>query len=114
MSSCKATNAKPRRVVDAAEGVLQRAARWVRKEMAKRDDGSRHPSFPMQEILLEAEEKFDLGTFGVEGWSTSVAGHSGVSYLNTGDSYGRTLVARTSTRGWRRWSVHVGCWAAYA
>ena len=42
---------------------------------------------------MEATEKIftDLGTFGLEGFCDSV-GKNGVSYLNTGDSYGLTIV----------------------
>lgn len=92
---------------------LQRAARWISKQMsAAKSVSTDHPSFAAQRILVEADKKFALGSYGVEGWS-DVTGRSGVQYLNYGGPYEPTIVVRTSPN---RFSVHVamGGWASYA
>lgn len=88
---------------------LEKALKWVRREYSKRRD-SGHPSHVASAILEEAESKFDLKTCGTEGFCDEV-GDKGVTYLNTGDSYGQTLLAITS-----RYSCtfKIGCWADYA
>lgn len=71
---------------------------WVRQEMARRvrmpEHRSLHRSFVANDVLVEAEAKFRLGTHGVEGWS-SECGASGVQYLNTGNLYDRTIYIRS-------------------
>lgn len=91
---------------------LKRAARWVRRQLTKRRDPYSHPSHLAAVILKEAEEKFGLESFGVEGWADSV-GSKGVQYLNFGDPYSPTIVVRS-------WPHHClvsfagGGWEPYA
>jgi hypothetical protein len=66
-----------------------------------------HCSHAAARALEDTERQFpDLGTFGVEGfcWSTQ----SGVSYLNTGDTYGLTILFRSDSE--RFW---VGTWGDF-
>ncbi|HSX23309.1 MAG TPA: hypothetical protein VLE97_11100 [Gaiellaceae bacterium] len=89
---------------------LQQAAKWVRRELTKRDDGS-HPSHLASKVLEEADEKFALGSYGVEGWSKSP--RFGYQYLNYGDPYDPTIVVRSNpTRA--TVIVALGGWASYA
>ena len=91
----------------------KRARDWCAKEYAKRaKDDARHPSFLASELLEQAEAKFGLASFGVEGWSTGY-GSGGVSYLNYGDPYDATIVART-TMAHARFYHAKGGWAAYS
>lgn len=89
---------------------LEKALRWCRREYSKRRDTASHASHLASAILEEVESRFDLKTYGVEGFCDEV-GDKGVTYLNTGDSYGQTLLAITS-----RYSCtfKIGCWADYA
>jgi hypothetical protein len=89
---------------------LQEAAKWIRRELTKRAD-SGHPSHLAAKVLEEADEKFDLGSFGVEGWAKSPS--VGYQYLNYGDSYDPTIIVR-SNRTEARVSVALGGWASYA
>jgi len=57
------------------------------------------------------DERFDLESFGVEGWWTSQ--HAGVQYLNFGDAYVPTIVVRSFTTGYAC-SLARGGWSAYA
>ncbi len=71
------------------------ALKWVKKEWKKRSEDLReHPSFLACKILEEAEKQFNLPTYGTEGFCGQDWGdyQSGVSYLNTGDTYDTTLV----------------------
>jgi hypothetical protein len=89
---------------------LQQAAKWIRRELTKRDDSS-HPSHLANKVLEEADEKFGLGSFGVEGWAKSPS--IGYQYLNYGDSYDPTIVVRSNpTRA--TVFVALGGWASYA
>lgn len=89
---------------------LQLAAKWIRREIKKRDDGS-HPSHLAAKVLEEADEKFKLGSYGVEGWAKSPS--RGYQYLNYGDPYDSTIVVRSNpTRA--AVFVALGGWAAYA
>jgi hypothetical protein len=90
---------------------LVEAANWIRKQMRDRPTNL-HPSFPARKALHEADVKFKLGSFGVEGWSNET-GSGGVQYLNYGDPYEPTIVIRTSPHAA---SVHVAMngWAPYA
>lgn len=96
----------------AKEENLQKAARWIRARMRDRPNKNHHPSHDAARILNEADGKFSLGSFGVEGWSDTV-GRRGVQYLNFGDPYEPTIVVRTSPH---HHSIHVamGGWASYA
>jgi hypothetical protein len=89
---------------------LQQAAKWIRRELTKRADRS-HPSHLASRVLEEADEKFQLGSFGVEGWAKSPS--IGYQYLNYGDSYDPTIVVRSNpTRA--TVIVALGGWASYA
>lgn len=92
------------------EKKLQRARRWCAREFAKRRKPYEHASFVASEVLKEAEERFELGTFGVEGFTLDEGGREGVSYLNAGDSYALTLCVRTDLSTAR---FGVRCWASY-
>ena len=89
---------------------LQEAAKWIRRELTKRSDGG-HPSHLAAKVLEEADKKFDLGSFGVEGWAKSPS--VGYQYLNYGDSYDPTIIVRSNRTG-ARVSVALGGWASYA
>lgn len=58
------------------------------------------------DALLAAEKHFNLPTHGVEGWAVNT--RRGVSYLNTGDSYGTTILALCNQNQVR---FVVGSWA---
>lgn len=91
---------------------LKRAARWVRRQLTKRHDPNSHPSHLAAVVLKEAEEKFGLESFGVEGWADGV-GAKGVQYLNFGDPYSPTIIVRS----WRHHclvSFAGGGWEPYA
>lgn len=92
---------------------LRKARDWCANEFAKRDKKGLHPSFLVAELLKEADQKFELGGFGVEGWSTHIQGTTGVSYLNFGDPYICTLFVWTRPDG-ARFHVAEGGWAPYA
>lgn len=89
---------------------LQQAAKWIRRELNKRDEGG-HPSHLAAKVLGEADAKFKLGSFGVEGWAKSPS--LGYQYLNYGDPYDATIVIRSNpTRA--TVIVALGGWASYA
>jgi hypothetical protein len=91
---------------------LRLARDWASRQYSRRSrDDRRHPSFLADEILLEADEKFGLDSYGVEGWARSPT--KGVSYLKFGDSYDPTIVVQTSSTG-ARFFLAIGGWAAYA
>jgi glycogen synthase len=69
-----------------------------------------HRSFYACEAMEAVEASMSLPTHGVEGWSRGVSGRTGVEYLNTGDSYGTTIVC---VSGPNRATFRVGCWADY-
>lgn len=73
---------------------LTDASLWANAEFKKRWE-SQHPSFLAEQLLKEAAAKFNIEHHGVEGFSTSVAGATGVSYLNMGDPYTPTLCVVT-------------------
>jgi hypothetical protein len=87
------------------EDTLDRAVKWCRREYRKRRETEHcHESHTACDVLKEAESKFSLGTFGVEGWCDG-GGREGVSYLNNGDSYDATICFHTWTerfyvQGW--------------
>lgn len=91
---------------------LKLARDWASREYSRRSRSDRrHPSFLADEILLEADEKFGLDSYGVEGWAISTT--KGVSYLNFGDSYDPTIVVETSSSG-ARFILAMGGWADFA
>lgn len=88
------------------EDLLQKAVKWCRREYSKRRETEHcHCSHTAVEVMQEAEKKFDLGTFGVEGWGDE-CGRDGVSYLNSGDPYDTTIVFHTWTE-----RFYVRCYA---
>lgn len=89
---------------------LQQAAKWIRREITKRDDGS-HPSHLASKVLEEADDKFGLGSYGVEGWAKSP--RLGYQYLNYGDPYDPTIVVRSNPTQATVF-VALGGWASYA
>ena len=89
---------------------FQEAAKWIRRELNKRADGS-HPSHLAAKVLEEADEKFKLGSFGVEGWAKSSS--LGYQYLNYGDPYDATIVVRSGPHQAAVF-VALGGWASYA
>jgi hypothetical protein len=93
------------------EETLKLAIAWCRSEYRKRyNDHSGHVSHLASDIMEEAEKRFELPTHGVEGWSKTMV--RGVSYLNTGDSYGRTILFVSSDVHTGRWSL--GAWGDIA
>lgn len=74
---------------------LKNARRWCASQFSKRYDRSSHASHLACEILREAEKRYDLCTCGDEGFCDET-GATGVSYLNTGESYALTLCVETS------------------
>lgn len=90
---------------------LERAIGYCRRQYALRIGGhNAHCSFLAAEIMQEAEKRFNLPTYGVEGFAINM--DSGVEYLNTGDSYGRTILFRSRSRWIGRWSL--GAWGDIA
>ncbi len=89
---------------------LRLAAKWIRQELKARANGS-HPSHLAAVVLAEADTKFELGSYGVEGHASSPS--RGFQYLNYGDPYDATIVV-ASTRHNTRVSVALGGWASYA
>lgn len=90
----------------------QAAARYagrIFRELSESDDYRfSHESFTVRDALLIAEARFcDLGTFGVEhiaqgrGWNSPA-----IDYLNSGDSYGLTVL-------YVRGQFRVGDWGYY-
>ena len=77
------------------EETLNSARRYARKMFNKLREDQKwdgHASHAAAEALRLTEEKFDLGTFGVEGFcDQNDTRGGGFSYLNTGDTYGRTV-----------------------
>lgn len=85
--------------------ILNSARKWCQEQYNKRrGEYTWHVSFLATEILEEAEKKFNLNTFGVEGFS-SVTGKHCVDYLNTGETYGTTIIFRSKGE-----KFSVGCW----
>lgn len=90
---------------------LETAINWCRQEYARRrQDEHCHCSHTAAEVMRDAEKRFNLGTFGVEGFSLSP--DSGVQYLNAGDTYARTILFRSASLNVGRWSL--GSWGGIA
>jgi hypothetical protein len=82
-----------RGVNESSEAYMKRALNAARDlyPKCKEDHGCCHNSFPASDTLQKIEQMFpDLGTFGVEGLCDSL-GEDGVTYLNVGDVYTRTI-----------------------
>lgn len=87
----------------------ENALKFVRRQCKAASSegwGGSHPSFAVKQILEEAEKRYGLPSFGVEGWCDAV-GKNGVSYLNMGDPYALTIYVRTTPHSAR---VSLGCW----
>lgn len=85
---------------------LKRALKWCKKRFAelREIERYRHISHVASQAMLDTEKEFsDLGTFGVEGIQGGNNRHSpGFDYLNTGDTYCRTIVyVYGAKRPWR-------------
>ena len=79
------------------EKKLKSAQRYARKKFNELREGDHkwawcHASHAVAEALQQAEKKFSLDTFGVEGFCDPV-GQEGFSYLNKGETYALTLGA---------------------
>jgi len=71
---------------------LERARNWTRKRFNALREGERcHPSHHAAQAMKEAEKRYQLETFGVEGDCTENGGID-IIYLNTGDTYALTIV----------------------
>lgn len=92
-----------------SEETLKKARSWCASQFRQRRVLGEHPSHLAATILQEAEQKFETGTHGVEGFADDV-GNEGIQYLNAGDSYALTLVVHSDRRNV---SFHVGCWADF-
>lgn len=99
-----------RKVGESRHDYLKRVVKWCREEYRnKRQLESCHPSHTAADVMREAEKRFlNLGTFGVEGWCDE-CGENGWQYLNTGDSYGITILFSSKSGRFR-----VGCWGDIA
>lgn len=86
---------------------LKKARLWCARQFSKRYNRLTHASHLASEILKEADERFKLESFGVEGFCDQV-GASGCDYLNMGDSYTQTLYVKTNRYAAR---FSVGCYA---
>lgn len=89
---------------------LQKARRWCAAQYKARrpERYSEHPSHLAREIMREAEIRYGLDTFGTEGFGEPDNYRRtcpGVSYLNTGETYAKTIVFwhRSERFGLRDW-----------
>lgn len=98
---------------DMAPNKLQSARAWCAAQFRKRYDGRDHPSFLTDQLLEEADNKFELGSMGVEGFTRQENMRRGVQYLNYGDPYLSTIVVTTGPYN-ARFTCAVGGWASYA
>lgn len=90
---------------------LDRAYSWARREYAhRRQIESCHCSHTAAAVMEDAEKRYKLGTFGVDGFSVNM--DSGIQYLNTGDPYDVTILFRAKSRNEGRWSL--GAWGDIA
>lgn len=94
------------------QAYLTKALRYCRKEYNRlREDNQfcHHCSFDATEAMELTEKRFpDLGTFGVEGSCFKDSYTSGLSYLNSGDTYEVTILFRSDRE--RFW---VGSWGDF-
>lgn len=98
------------KVGESRRDYLKRVVKWCRQQYKEeRQHNHCHPSHTADDVMREAEKRFtDLGTFGVEGWCDE-CGRDGWQYLNTGDSYGITILFSSESE---RFSV--GSWGDIA
>jgi len=86
-------------------GLTAAQAKYVRRLMSGQEDPRRHPAVSKlpswyggpEEVLLIVDSMLEA-TYGVEGWAQD-CGRNGVTYVNTGDTYGWTL-AYSTKRGY--------------
>ena len=90
-----------------SEETLKKARVWCAHQFKARYERNEHASFLASRILKEADEKFGLESFGVEGWCDDT-GSGGCEYLNMGDSYTLTIYVKTNRYSAR---FSVGCYA---
>jgi len=90
------------RIMD--QQTLRRARRYARQHFNENYTHG-HASHAVAKALEAAARKFNL-PYEVCGWADGI--HEGIQYLNTGDSYGQTLVAKTDYASVR---FTIGCWA---
>lgn len=84
-------------VTNQASGAVWKSAlAWCKKQWQESED-SCHPSFTVTKILEKADDKFQLGSCGAEGICGQEWGdyRSGITYLEMGDTYNRTITAQT-------------------
>jgi len=88
----------------------EKAIKFAREEYKRlRQHDTRHPSFTASVALSATERCFpELKTHGVEGFCFDAGGRDGLTYLNTGDSYGMTILFRSKTE--RMW---LGDWGSF-
>jgi hypothetical protein len=98
------------KVGESREKYLRKAANFAREEYKKLlceyPYWSSHESFALRDALLNTEKKYsDLGTFGVEYIAEGKNKKSPeITYLNSGDSYGLTILVVRNR-------FIVACWA---
>jgi hypothetical protein len=79
---------------------------WAKRRFDELWDGDSHPSHAAHQALEDTVEHFKLGC-DVQGECTDpVMGRTGVSYINTGDSYDCTVYVYCRPQGAR---FHFGC-----
>ena len=80
------------------EKYLRKALRYCRNQYTKlkQEDPWCHCSHNAVAAMKLTEKRFDLGTFGIEGFCDEM-GRDGVTYLNTSDTYKITLCFRNNT-----------------
>lgn len=77
---------------------------WAKRRFDELWDGDSHPSHAAAQALEDTADHFNL-SYEVEGFCSG-NGNSGVTYLNTGNSYDTTIYVLTT-----RWTARVcrGC-----
>ena len=95
---------------ESVQDFWKKALKFAREEYKKRrQHDTRHPSHAVSVALSVTERCFpELKTHGVEGICFDAGGRDGLTYLNTGDSYGRTILFRSKTE--RMW---LGSWGDF-
>ena len=88
----------------------EKALKFAKAEYKKfRQHDTRHPSHTASMVLSVTERCFpELKTHGVEGFTFDACGRGGLTYLNTGDSYGTTILF--DSRSERMW---LGSWGDF-
>jgi hypothetical protein len=88
----------------------EKALKFAKAEYKKfRQHDTRHPSHTASMVLSSTERFFpELKTHGVEGFALDAGGRDGLTYLNTGDTYQRTILFRSKSE--RMW---LGSWGDF-